>query len=125
METVTPFKADLDHIVISVADIQRAVTFYRDVVGFKIGRSDEAFRFAQFDFGSVSLRLVGESEADKNLGRARNFAVGFAVADVQAAHDDWVSRGVNFQMPPTRQPWGAVMARFADPEGNILYLVQE
>jgi len=27
-------------------------------------------------------------------------------------------------MPPTRQPWGGVMALVADPDGNVFYVDQ-
>ena len=31
-------------------------------------------------------------------------------------------KGVEFEMPPTQQPWGGTLALFKDPDGNIYYL---
>jgi len=31
---------------------------------------------------------------------------------------------VHFTMPPTRQPWGGVMAMISDPDANVFYLDQ-
>ena len=33
-------------------------------------------------------------------------------------------RGVAFESPPTRQPWGGYMAIFENPDGNLFYLDQ-
>ncbi|MEC8821937.1 MAG: VOC family protein, partial [Pseudomonadota bacterium] len=33
-----------------------------------------------------------------------------------------ITKGVTFEMPPTEQPWGGILALFKDPDGNIFYL---
>lgn len=32
--------------------------------------------------------------------------------------------GVEFEMPPGKQPWGGMLALFKDPDGNLFYLDQ-
>ena len=56
------------------------------------------------------------------LGRQTGF--GFGVRDLEAVHKELASRGVEFTMAPTRQPWGGFMSMFADPDGNVFYLDQ-
>ena len=35
---------------------------------------------------------------------------------------DLMAKGVNFTAPLAKQPWGGMMAQFADPDGNIFML---
>jgi predicted enzyme related to lactoylglutathione lyase len=43
--------------------------------------------------------------------------------DCQASYEELRGRGVEFQQPPTRQPYG-IDAAFRDPSGNQIRLVQ-
>ncbi len=42
--------------------------------------------------------------------------------DLESAYERLLDRGVAFEMPPSRQPWGGFMALLADPDGNVYYL---
>jgi lactoylglutathione lyase len=44
------------------------------------------------------------------------------VQDIDATYTALVAAGVEFDMPPTKQPWGGTLALFKDPDGNIFYL---
>ncbi|MFM8643852.1 MAG: VOC family protein, partial [Actinomycetota bacterium] len=54
----------------------------------------------------------------------RHTGIGLVVADLDAEFARLTSLGVQFPMPPTRQPWGGVMALVADPDGNVFYVDQ-
>ena len=60
---------------------------------------------------------------DANLV-GRHTGVGFGVKDLTAAHRYLAAKGVDFWMPPEKQPWGGFMAMFRDPDGNSFYLDQ-
>jgi predicted enzyme related to lactoylglutathione lyase len=47
----------------------------------------------------------------------------FSTDNCQATYDDLVARGVEFNQPPTEQPYG-VDAGFRDPSGNQARMVQ-
>ncbi|MDB5447230.1 MAG: glyoxalase-like protein [Phenylobacterium sp.] len=112
------------HISIYGTDLRRAVAFYRDVVGWPLVTTDEAFGYARMDAGAVSVGL-GAVDAGSELAKAlvgRHTGIGLEVADVDAAYAAMREKGAVFSMPPTRQPWGGYMAMFLDPDGNEIEL---
>jgi catechol 2,3-dioxygenase-like lactoylglutathione lyase family enzyme len=56
------------------------------------------------------------------FGRFTGFSL--EVVDIAATYAEMMARGVPFDGPPTRQPWGATMAFFRDPAGNEHTLLQ-
>ena len=50
--------------------------------------------------------------------------VNFGVGDIEAVHARLRGAGVAFSRPPGREPWGGLVATFADPDGNTLQLLQ-
>jgi predicted enzyme related to lactoylglutathione lyase len=107
-----------------VHDANRAIAFFRDVVGLPLLFSDESFHYARFDAGSISFAVAsgGEESGPAEPGPDRLSGIGFVVEDVDAAYREMKARGARFTMEPSRQPWGGYMAMFADPEGNLFYL---
>jgi len=111
----------VNSINIGVTDVTRAVAFWRDAVGLRFQFADERHGYARFDLGGSSLGLMAEHAEFTG----RHTGIGLRVDDVETAYAELSARGVPFPMPPTRQPWGAVMAMFADPDGNSFYLETE
>ena len=111
-------------IAIAVTDLQRAVTFYRDVLGLQfLFQAPPGLAF--FDVGGVRLMLDGPARVD--AGRAS--IIYYRVADLTASHAALVSRGVVCDAAPhliARLPdhelW---MAFFRDPDRNPLALMSE
>ena len=48
----------------------------------------------------------------------------FTVADAVAEETRLRAAGVEFIRPATKEPWGGLVATFADPDGNYCQLVQ-
>lgn len=109
------------YVNVFVNDHQRAVAFYRDTLGLPLLHASPEFGFAAFQAGGVRLG-VAVAGADKQELVGRHSGVGFEVPDLVAAHARLAGLGVQFTMPPTRQPWGGFMAMFADGDGNVFYL---
>jgi catechol 2,3-dioxygenase-like lactoylglutathione lyase family enzyme len=57
----------LDHVVLRVADVPRAIAFYRDVLGCAVEREIEALGLHQLRAGTALIDLVG---VDTPLGQA-------------------------------------------------------
>ena len=50
--------------------------------------------------------------------------VNLTVTDISAVHDRLVRAGVVFTRAPEREDWGGWVATLADPDGNVLQLMQ-
>jgi len=111
------------YVNVFVSDLERAISFYRDKLKLSLQFSSPDHGYASFSAGTVRLgiALPGADHADL-LGR--HTGIGLVVADLDAEFARLTSLGVQFPMPPTRQPWGGVMALVADPDGNVFYVDQ-
>lgn len=123
-----PAQVKLDsigQIHISVDDIPRAVSFYRDVLGmtllFEVPEQSMAF----FDCGGVRLYL-GKPESDDFRSRPLIY---YRADDIHAAHKALREAGVDLGSPPhvvhatdTMELW---LADFFDPSGNRFCLMSE
>jgi uncharacterized glyoxalase superfamily protein PhnB len=94
-----------------VADMDKAVKFYHDVLGFEVKFQSPGW--SELVTGETTLALHPAS--DKNP--AGKVELGFTVADVEAFYRDMSARGVVFTMPPKKQDFGGVLAQFIDSEG--------
>jgi methylmalonyl-CoA/ethylmalonyl-CoA epimerase len=123
--SVSPGIARIGQIAIPVADVERAVTFYGDVLGLRLlFRAPPGLAF--FDCGGVRLML---SRPEGVESPARAGLLYYFVPDIGAAHATLVERGVHFVESPRRVArlpdhdlWLAV---FRDSEGNLLALMSE
>jgi methylmalonyl-CoA/ethylmalonyl-CoA epimerase len=115
----------IGQISIPVADLERAVAFYSEVLGLRLlFRAPPGLAF--FDCGGVRLMLSLPEGAD---APARAGILYYLVPDIRAAHAALVERGVIFVQPPhpvARLPdhelW---LALCRDSEDNLLALMSE
>jgi predicted enzyme related to lactoylglutathione lyase len=102
----------LSYVIKFVADMDRAVKFYRDVLGLQL----------KFESSGWSEFVTGETRLALHPASAKNPAgaveLGFTVPDIQKFHQDMVAKGVPFTMPPTKQDFGGLLAQFMDSEGG-------
>jgi methylmalonyl-CoA/ethylmalonyl-CoA epimerase len=128
--TATPPAAEsrlrrVGQIAIVVRDLDRAVRFYRDVLGLPfLFQAPPGLAF--FDCGGVRLMLTRPEGPEEGRGTSILY---YVVDDIQAAHAALAARGVVFESSPgliARLPdhelW---MAGFRDSEGNVLELMSE
>ena len=102
----------LSYVIEFVADMDRAVKFYRDTLGLPL--KFESPGWSEFSTGETTLGLHPAS--DRNP--AGKLELGFNVPDIQQFHAEMTSRGVQFPMPPTKQDFGGMLAQFVDSEGG-------
>jgi methylmalonyl-CoA/ethylmalonyl-CoA epimerase len=111
-------------IAIPVTDVERAIAFYRDVLGMRfLFKAPPGLGF--FDCGGVRLMLDGPAAALAGTASA----LYYKVPDLQVAHATLLARGVAFEAAPhliAKMPdhelW---MAFFRDPDNNLLALMCE
>jgi lactoylglutathione lyase len=102
----------MTYVIKFVDDMNRAVKFYRDVVGLPL--KFESPGWSEFVTGETTLALHPASE--KNTAGA--VELGFTVSDMQKFHREMSAQGVQFTMPPTKQDYGNTLAQFVDSEGG-------
>ena len=116
---------EIGQIAVPVSDLDRAIAFYRDVLGMRfLFRAPPGLGF--FDCKGVRLLLDAPAKAN-----SENFSsiIYYKVPDLQAAFETLSERGVNFEEEPqlvAKMPdhelW---MAFFRDPDSNLLALMSE
>lgn len=104
-------QAKLSYAIEFVADMNRAVKFYRDVIGLPLKFDSPGW--SEFATGETTLALHPASE--KNA--AGKVELGFNVPDLQKFYDDMRAKGVKFPMAPKKQDFGGTLAQFEDSEG--------
>ena len=118
-------RARVGQLLIPVEELDRAVSFYRDVLGLEFLFSAPP-QMSFFMCGNVRL-LVGVHDRDRP--RERGSQIYFSVGDIRAVHETLAGRGVAFQAAPhvvhrtaASELW---LAEFTDPDGNHLALMSE
>jgi lactoylglutathione lyase len=101
----------LRYVIKFVADMDKTVKFYRDVLGLQL--KFESPGWSEFVTGETNLALHPAS--DRNP--AGTVELGFTVADVETFYRDMSAKGVLFSMPPKKQDFGGVLAQSVDSEG--------
>ncbi len=108
----------IELVAIPVTDVDRAIAFYRDQVGFVLDHdhkvSDE-LRFVQLTPpGSACSITIGTGVTDAEPGSVQG--VQMVVADAETAKAELNGRGVETG-DVQHFPWGSFVF-FADPDGN-------
>jgi uncharacterized protein len=117
----------ISDVCLLVHDLDRAIEFYRDRVGFQLRRV--APGFADFFTAGVTLALWQVDHMQSHLqlrpqprgGGWRTMAAIQVENDnrVRALHHELSARGVPFVADPQAYPWNAYCCYFTDPEDNL------
>jgi uncharacterized protein len=121
-------RSSISDICLLVQDLERAISFYRDQVGFELRRL--APGFADFFTGGVTLALwqVDHMQTHLGLPPAPGHKGGWhTMAAIQVdsskrvhqLQQEFASRGVPFVVEPKAYPWNAYACYFKDPEDNL------
>lgn len=139
----------LHSVRVYVRDQERSLRFYRDQLGFSVAfdarlQSGERWLAVSPPDGAAVLTLIEpnrDSPEYKLIGRSTHTV--FITNDVAAKFQEWVKRGVRFQVPPRLRRikydgaatdasgllgqsspiWGGAFATFRDIDGNSFALV--
>ncbi|KQW08251.1 glyoxalase [Leifsonia sp. Root4] len=118
----------LEVIVLPVSDIDRAVAFYRDQVGFHLDhdtRTEQMHVVQLTPQGSGCSIVIGDLPAQNEMAPGSMRGLQLVVSDAQAARDELISRGVEASEIVTFDARdGGTFFGFSDPDGNS-WAVQE
>jgi predicted enzyme related to lactoylglutathione lyase len=100
-------------------DQEAALKFWTEKIGFKV-LTDQPLgnqRWIELGLpgGNSGIVLFTPEGHEDRVGTFFNGS--FACDDVEATYRQLTERGVEFDAPPAKQPWGT-FAIFKDPEGN-------
>ena len=112
------FPFSFDAIYYHVKDIDKAIDFYRDTLGFPLKSRDYV---ARFDVDGVLFELVPAHEGDTISGPG-NARLSLGVTDIHAAVAYLASKGVPASAP--KPETGGILSLFHDPDGNEICLWQ-
>lgn len=118
----------LEVVVLPVSDIDRAIEFYRDRIGFNLDhdtRTDQMHVVQLTPRGSGCSIVFGDLPAQREMPAGSMRGLQLVVSDAHAARQELVDRGVEvseiMQFSPAD---GGTFFGFADPDGNT-WAVQE
>ncbi|WP_117363890.1 VOC family protein [Natrarchaeobaculum sulfurireducens] len=140
---MTTNAATAHHVGITVANLERTLPFYRDVLGLEVVDrfevSGEAFgtavdvdgaagTFAHLEADGVRVELVeydpeDEAASSNELNQPGAVHVGLAVADLEAFYAD-LPEDVPTLSEPRTTASGTTICFLRDPEGNLIELLE-
>ena len=115
-----------------VADVERSVAFYRDVLGFTLEQSvpdTPPYVFASVERGRVRVFLnapepaVAEYPTFKNRPLGGTLTLFIDVSDIRAAYESLKDK-VAVVLPLERKWYGVTEFAFTDPDGYLLTYAQ-
>ena len=122
---IGPSLSRIGQIFVNVKDFDRAIAFYRDVLGMKfLFQAPPNMAFFDCDGIRLMLGVADRPELDHPAS-----IIYYKVDDIERVYEIFKARGVEFVMKPhlvapmpTYDLW---LADFRDSEGNLLALMSE
>ena len=127
--TSTPARLLAAEPQLFVTDINVAIGYFVDKLGFEIGflHGDPPF-YGQVrrDVAHINLRHVDQPIVDSALRQREDFlSVSITVDDVSRLYAEFQAAGAAFHQPLRKEPWGALTFIVKDPDGNLLLFAGE
>jgi catechol 2,3-dioxygenase-like lactoylglutathione lyase family enzyme len=121
-------------VILAVSDVDRSVSFYRDLLGFAVDATYDDPPYATLTLAGTRLSLAEQGHAaDDRPGvtmlvpadHSRQPAVLVVeVRDCLGAYRNLHRRGVRFLAEPYSPPWGGHRCFAVDPDGYLVELEQ-
>lgn len=120
--------------ILAVADVERSLAFYRDLLGFEVEATYDDPPYATLVVAGARLSLAEQGHpADDRPGVAMavpedpsraNVVLVVEVEDARAEYTKLEARGVSFLAEPYEPPWGGCRFFCVDPDGYLVELEQ-
>jgi lactoylglutathione lyase len=110
--------------MITVSDLEHALTFYCEVLGLPLALDGRQFNHIEVGPDEPQAKIGIEATGKQSTRRKRTGIV-LDTDDIYALYDRLTQEGVVFTLPPTKMPWGGIVANFLDPDKNELQVVQD
>ena len=120
--------------ILAVADVERAVTFYRDRLGFELEAVYDDPPYATLSLAGTRLSLAEQGHpADDRPGvelaaptdpSRADVVLVVEVDDARAEYERLSEAGVRFLAEPYEPPWGGCRFFCVDPDGYLVEIEQ-
>lgn len=119
-------------VILLASDLQKLVTFYKDVLGMKVKHESEDWVELTTKEGSTRLalhlsqkRVRDPKQAEQTAAavKIRTMLLGFNVSDLENVCKDLESKGVKFYKRLKIESFGK-HAIIEDPEGNLISMAE-
>jgi catechol 2,3-dioxygenase-like lactoylglutathione lyase family enzyme len=120
--------------ILAVADVERSLAFYRDLLGFEVEATYDDPPYATLALAGTRLSLAEQGHpADDRPGVAMtalrdpsqaNVVLVVEVADARAEHARLAAAGARFLAEPYEPPWGGCRFFCVDPDGYLVEFEQ-
>ena len=121
-------------LVVEAPDYERAVAFYRDVLGVPeelVVAGGEGEKVTILDMGRATLEIANPAQVamidDVEVGRrvSPRLRVAFEVTDAKGVTSDLVEGGAELIAAPTVTPWQSLNSRLSAPADLQITLFEE
>jgi len=111
-------KLTFDAVYYHVSDVEKALAFYRDLLGFRLVSRDYV---ARFDLDGVLFELVPNPPGNALPGTG-NARLSLGVKDIRETTRALQAKDIT--TTPVKEEPGGLLSYFRDPDGNELCLWQ-
>jgi catechol 2,3-dioxygenase-like lactoylglutathione lyase family enzyme len=121
-------------VILAVADVERSVAFYRDLLGFAVEAVYDDPPYATLVLAGTRLSLAEQGHGaedrpgvDLTVPSDKSRADALLVIEVEDARGEHVrlqERGVRFLADPYEPPWGGCRFFCLDPDGYLVEIEQ-
>ncbi len=120
----------VEWIILITDNYKESITFYKDILDFRVEREIPEEEFCQFTLKNCFLAIYGRTQIEKLVGNQYMKHAGGAIytfpqsKDIDKEFQGLKQKGVIFIKEPTTQAWGQRTAYFTDPDGHIWEIQQ-
>jgi predicted enzyme related to lactoylglutathione lyase len=100
-----------------VTDMDTSISFYRDKLGLDVVEQEGGWTEV-----TAGDQVIGLNRGESPAGDG-GAVIAFATTDIDGTVSELKERGVEFKGEISEHPWGKI-APFADPDGNILQVIE-
>ena len=121
-------------VILAVADVERSLSFYRDLLGFEVEARYDNPPYATLTLAGMRLSLAEQGHAaddrpgvtmaaPDDLSRA-NAVLVLELGDARAVYGELEGKGARFLAEPYEPPWGGCRFFCVDPDGYLVEIEQ-
>jgi lactoylglutathione lyase len=129
---------EIDYIALFVTDLARSLIFYRDALGFQFDKPAKPDGIEGYS-GKLKIGLYDRTWLPKLFGdrgqeiiSGHPFLLSMTVDDLELVYQHLINRdnqdipnpSIDIIAPPQVMPWGQKILFLADPDGNLIEIVQ-